>query len=132
MLRVGFIGVRTDDVAGVTRFFTDLLGLEAARIDADVAAVRLPTHPLEYVGIFSRDYRDDRRLPNDVDFMVAFVVDDLDEALAEVKAAGLPVVAPGPEVVRAADEFGPADERAGKAWFYVRAPDRRVYGFMQV
>jgi hypothetical protein len=67
-------------------------------------------------------------IPNDVDFMIAFVVDNLEEALAEVRAAGLELVN---DVIWAAEAFGdPRHE--GFGWFFVRAPDGRVYVIEQV
>jgi len=49
-------------------------------------------HRLDFVEVYSREFRDSRMIPDEVEFMVAFVVDDISEALAEVEAAGLEVV----------------------------------------
>ena len=126
--RVGYVGLRTDDLPGMTSFFRDLLGLEASGEGETVTFQRLPSHRYDLVEVYAREHRDPRLIPDDVDFMIAFVVEDLDEALAEVQAAGLEIVG-GP--IRAAEAFGnPA--YGDFAWFFVRAPDGRVYAIQQV
>jgi hypothetical protein len=92
-----------------------------------VTFTRLPTHRRDLVEVYSPEHDDERLIPNGVDFMVAFVVDDLEQALAEVRAAGVELVG---EVVWAAQAFGdPAQD--GFGWFFVRAPDGRVYAIVQ-
>jgi catechol 2,3-dioxygenase-like lactoylglutathione lyase family enzyme len=126
--RVGYVGMRTDDVDGMTRFLRDVLGLEPVGESEQGTFQRLPTHRLDFVEVYSREVRDSRLIPDEVDFMLAFVVDDVREALAEVEAAGLEVVG-GP--VWAAEAFhDPTLD--GFAWFFVRAPDGRVYAIEQV
>ena len=67
-------------------------------------------------------------IPEGTDFVVAFVVDDIREAIGRVQAAGLEIVS---EPVRAAEAF--ADPGLGElAWFWVRAPDGRVYAIQQI
>lgn len=126
--RIGYVGMRTDDVDGMTRFFRDVLGLEPVGGNEAATFQRLPTHRLDFVEVYSRELDDTRLIPDDVDFTVAFVVDDLGEALAEVQAAGLEIVG---EPVRAAEAFD--DPTLGEfAWFFVRAPDGRVFAIEQV
>jgi len=118
--RLGYIGTRTSDVEGMTSFLRDVLGLEAAGEDETVTFQRLPTHRLDFIEV--------RMIPNGVDFMIAFVVDDIREARAEMEAAGLELVN---ELVWAAEAFG--EPGLGDfAWFFVRAPDGRVYAIEQV
>jgi len=126
--RIGYVGLRTHDVEGMTRFFRDVLGLEAAGEDETVTFQRLPTHRRDLVEVFAQEHRDIRMIPDDADFVIAFVVDDLREALAEVQAAGLEIVN---EPVRAAEAFD--DPAFGEfAWFWVRAPDGRIFAIQQV
>jgi catechol 2,3-dioxygenase-like lactoylglutathione lyase family enzyme len=127
VLRLGYAGMRTDDVAGMTRFLRDVLGLEPAGGDEQVTFQRLPTHRLDFIEVYSREFRDSGMIPDEVEFMVAFVVDDIGEALAEVERAGLEVVG-GP--VWAAEAFDDP-KLDGLAWFFVRAPDGRVYAIEQ-
>jgi catechol 2,3-dioxygenase-like lactoylglutathione lyase family enzyme len=121
--RVGYVGLRTTEVEGMTGFFRDVLGLEAAGEDKGVTFQRLPSHRRDLVEVYSERYHDPRMIPDESDFVIAFVVDDINEAMAEVKAAGLEVVN---EPVRAAEAFD--DPSLGEwAWFWVRAPDGRIY-----
>lgn len=60
--------------------------------------------------------------------MIAFVVDDIREAMAEVQAAGLEIVG---VPVWAAEAFGDPT-LGGFAWFFLRAPDGRVFAIEQV
>jgi len=126
--RIGYVGLRTHDVDGMTRFFRDVLGLEAAGEDETVTFQRLPTHRRDLVEVYAQEHRDVRMIPDDADFVIAFVVDDLREALAEIQAAGLEIVN---EPVRAAEAFD--DPAFGEfAWFWVRAPDGRIFAIQQV
>ena len=67
-------------------------------------------------------------IPDGTDFVVAFVVDDIREAIDRVQAAGLEMVS---EPVWASEAFG--DPELGEfAWFWVRAPDGRIYAIQQI
>jgi catechol 2,3-dioxygenase-like lactoylglutathione lyase family enzyme len=126
--RIGYVGMRTSDVDGTTRFFREVLGLEPAGEGETVTFQRLPTHRRDLVEVYAQEHRDVRMIPDDADFVIAFVVDDIEEALAEVQAAGLEIVH---EPVRAAEAFD--DPSLGEfAWFWVRAPDGRIYAIEQV
>jgi catechol 2,3-dioxygenase-like lactoylglutathione lyase family enzyme len=126
--RIGYFGIRTDDVVGMTGFFRDLLGLEPAGQGDTVSFQRLPTHRRDLVEVYAHEHRDKRLIPDDADFVLGFVVDDIREAMAEVQAAGLELVG---EPVWAAEAFD--DPTLGEfAWFFVRAPDGRVFAIEQV
>lgn len=126
--RIGYVGMRTNDVDGMTSFFRDVLGLDAVSDDEMVTFQRLPTHRRDFVEVYAHEYRDIRLIPDEADFVIAFVVDDIREAMAEVQSAGLELVN---EPVWAAEAF---DEPAyGEfAWFWVRAPDGRIYAIQQI
>ena len=100
--RVGYVGMRTHDVAGMTRFFRDVLGLEPAGDDDTVTFQHLPTHRRDLVEVYTQEHRDIRMIPDEVDFVIGFVVDDIREAMAEFQAAGLEIVN---EPVWAAEAF---------------------------
>lgn len=126
--RIGYVGVRTDDVGAMTSFFRDVMGLEAAGEGETVTFQRLPTHRRDFVEVYAQKHRDVRLIPDDADIVIAFVVDDLREAMTEVQAAGLEIVG---EPIWAAEAFG--DPTLGEfAWFFVRAPDGRVFAIEQV
>jgi catechol 2,3-dioxygenase-like lactoylglutathione lyase family enzyme len=126
--RLGYVGMRTSDVEGMTHFLRDVLGLEAAGEDETVTFQRLPTHRLDFVEVYSQEHDDVRMIPAGVDFMIAFVVDDIRDALAEMQAAGLEIVGEPVWAADAFDEPGLGDF----AWFFVRAPDGHVYAIEQV
>lgn len=126
--RIGYVGLRTDDVGAMTSFFRDVIGLEAAGEGETVTFQRLPTHRRDFVEVYAQEHRDARLIPDGVDLVIAFVVDDIREAMAEMQAAGLEIVG---EPVWAAEAFG--DPTLGEfAWFFVRAPDGRVFAIEQV
>ena len=126
--RIGYIGTRTSDVEGMTWFLRSVLGLEAAGETETVTFQHLPTHRRDLVEVYAPEHRDIRLIPDDADFVIAFVVEDIREAMAEVRAAGLELVN---EPVWAAEAFD--DPAYGEfAWFWVRAPDGRVYAIQQV
>lgn len=126
--RIGYVGLRTDDVDAMTSFFRDVIGLEAAGEGETVTFQRLPTHRRDFVEVYAQEHRDARLIPDGVDLVIAFVVDDIREAMAEMQAAGLEIVG---EPVWAAEAFG--DPTLGEfAWFFVRAPDGRVFAIEQV
>jgi len=126
--RIGYIGTRTSNVEGMTWFLRSVLGLEAAGETETVTFQHLPTHRRDLVEVYAPEHRDIRLIPDDADFVIAFVVEDIREAMAEVRAAGLELVN---EPVWAAEAFD--DPAYGEfAWFWVRAPDGRVYAIQQV
>jgi hypothetical protein len=125
--RIGYLGVRTRDVAGMTAFFRELLGLEPSGGNDTVTFQRLPTDRLDVVEVYAQDHHDLQMIPDEVDFVVGFVVDDIREAITEAQAAGFELVN---DPVWAAEAFGKPGY-GDFAWFWVRAPDGRVYAFQQ-
>jgi catechol 2,3-dioxygenase-like lactoylglutathione lyase family enzyme len=108
--RVGFVGVRTDKVAEMTAFFRDVLGLEGKRTDEAWTVSRLPTGSTDFVEVFGEEFDDERLIPREVDgVFVAFFVDDLAAARSHAEAAGAVIVG---------EAF---------SWFFLRAPDGRIY-----
>ena len=49
--RIGYVGMRTSDVEGMTSFFRDVLGLEPSGEDETVTYQRLPTHRRDLVEV---------------------------------------------------------------------------------
>src|SRR4051794_40904177 len=121
--RIGYVGMRTDDVEGMTRFLRDVLGLAPAGEETTGTFQSLPTNRFDLVEVYDRAHRDARLIPDDVDFMVSFVVDDLRAAVEEVRAAGLDLIG---EPIWAAEAFDDP-KYADFGWCFVRAPDGRVY-----
>jgi len=126
--RIGYVGMRTDDVHAITSFFRDVIGLEPAGEGETVTLQRLPTHRRDLLEVYAQEHRDARLIPDDADVVIAFVVDNIREAMAEVQAAGLEIVG---EPVWAAEAFG--DPTLGElASYFLRAPDGRVFAIAQV
>lgn len=122
--RIGYIGVRTPQMDRMTWFFREVLGLSAGHTDGSYSVSRLPSGKFDFAEAYSPQLRDPRMIPNEVDgIVVSFIVDDLEGALAEVRQAGLEIVGDLVWAAKAFDE--PAFEGVG--WFWVRAPDGRVY-----
>ncbi len=122
--RIGYVGVRTEHLERMTWFFRDVLGLREGAGGKTFSILKLPTGAFDFAEIYSPDHNDERMIPNGVQGpVVAFFVDDLEQALGEVKEAGLEVIG---DIVWAAEGFG--DPRMeGVGWFFLRAPDGRVY-----
>jgi catechol 2,3-dioxygenase-like lactoylglutathione lyase family enzyme len=122
--RVGYVGMRTEHLEAMTWFFRDVLGLRQTMVGETFSILQLPTGSFDFAEVYSSGHHDERMIPDDVEGpVVAFVVDDLQTALTEVKEAGLEVVG---DVVWAAEAFGQPD-MDGVGWFFLRAPDGRVY-----
>jgi catechol 2,3-dioxygenase-like lactoylglutathione lyase family enzyme len=120
------VGTRAANVSATEAFFRDVLGLESLRSDPDWSILQLPTGSFDFVEIYGAAFEDERFAPSGVQLFVAFVVDDLEGAHAEVQAAG----SEAGEIVWAAKAFQqPAYE--GFGWFFVRAPDGNVYCIQQ-
>lgn len=50
--RIGYVGMRTDDVEAMTSFFRDVIGLEAAGEGETVTFQRLPTHRRDLLELY--------------------------------------------------------------------------------
>jgi len=122
--RVGYVGMRTEHLEAMTWFFREVLGLRQTMVGETFSILQLPTGSFDFAEVYSSGHHDERMIPDGVEGpVVAFVVDDLQTALTEVKEAGLEVVG---DVVWAAEAFGQSD-MDGVGWFFLRAPDGRVY-----
>lgn len=105
-----FVGTRTTQPTAMTRFATQVLGLEARSADgSDAVFFDLPDGSVLAVQPVER--RDDEERT------VGFLVDDLEAAVDELHAAGHDV----DDVARAGD----------LAYVHVRGPDGRLYELVQ-
>ena len=114
LLKIGFVGTRTDRPQAMADFFERVLGLRPAHGGDDMSAFRLPEGGLAEV------FGPSRNEHFTTGPVVEFVVKDVDAATEELRAAGVPIV------------FGPvrADD-VGLAWAHFRAPDGNVYGVIE-
>ena len=121
VLRIGFLGTRTTNFQQTADFFQDVLGLPTAWTKPDWTGFRLPTGKNDFVEVFGPAKQDPNLYPESATGpLIAFIVDDLAGAHAEVAAAGIELLS---DVIWVGDGFG---------WFFLRAPDGNVYCIEQV
>jgi catechol 2,3-dioxygenase-like lactoylglutathione lyase family enzyme len=112
----------------MTAFVRDVLGMTPIPAVDDWAIFQLPSSDRDFFEVHGPTQVDERLMPLGVDYpVVAFAVDDLDEARAELEAAGTEVIG---ETVWAAEAFG-NPSLAGYGWLFFRAPDGHVYILQQ-
>jgi catechol 2,3-dioxygenase-like lactoylglutathione lyase family enzyme len=121
VLRIGFLGTRTTEFQPMASFMKDVLGLETVWAKPDWAGFRLPTGKNDFVEIYGPANQDSDLYPDSASgVLIAFIVDDVVGAHAEVAAADIEILG---DIVWAADSFG---------WFFLRAPDGNIYCIEQV
>jgi catechol 2,3-dioxygenase-like lactoylglutathione lyase family enzyme len=121
ILRIGFLGTRTTNFQQTSNFFQNILGLPTAWTKPDWTGFKLPTGQNDFVEIFGPTNLDPKFFPDSTRGpLVAFIVDDVVGAYAEVSAAGVELIS---DVVWVAEGFG---------WFFLRAPDGNIYCIEQV
>ena len=127
VLRVGFVGTRTPNVEATASLFGDVLGLEVVRDDPSWSILRLPIGRFDFFEVYGSEFDDERLAPSAEPLFVAFTVEDLEDARAEIVAAGVEAG----DAVWANEAFGDPDLE-GFGWFFFRAPDGRTYVMQQV
>lgn len=121
VLRIGFLGTRTTNHQQMTGFLRDVLGLPSVWDKPDWSGFQLPTGKNDFVEVFGPSKQDPNLFPDTAGSpLVAFIVEDVVSARAEVEAAGTELLS---EVIWVGDNFG---------WFFFRAPDGNVYCLEQV
>lgn len=114
VLKIGFVGTRTDQPEAMARFFERVLGLRPDGGGDDMWAFRLPDGSIAEV--FGPSLNDHLTTGP----VAEFLVEDVDAAAEELRAAGVEIV------------FGPArSKEAGVAWVHFKAPDGNLYGVIQ-
>jgi catechol 2,3-dioxygenase-like lactoylglutathione lyase family enzyme len=126
--RLSFVGVKTEQFEAMAAFVGDVLGLKPGHRDEGWAIFQLESGDRDLLEVYRPGSYDERLLPaSAVGPTVAFAVDDLLAARAELVAAGIEIVA---DTVWAADAFGDPDYE-GFGWLFFRAPDGNVYALQQ-
>lgn len=126
--RICFVGARTENFDAMTGFVRDVLGLTSAHQEGGWAVFRLESGDRDFLEVYRPGEYDERLLPAAASGpTVAFAVDDLLAARAELVAAGTEIVA---DVVWAAEAFGDP-QLDGYGWLFFRAPDGNVYAIQQ-
>ncbi len=115
VIKLAWVGTRTDRAAETAAFFHSTLGLEEDNPEPDFWVLKLPDG--SKVEVFGP------RSPHNTHFttgpVAGFLVDDVPAAAEELRAAGVEVVP------------GPSGTAYGKAWVHFRAPDGNLYEFTQ-
>lgn len=106
-----WVGVRTERYQETVSFFRDVLGVPLVTLPEGFAWSKLPdTSQFE---VFPADDPNHRHFTTGP--VAEFLVDDLDAAAAELRAAGVEIV-------------GTPGGTATDGWLHFRAPDGNVYG----
>jgi len=105
--------IATGNVAAAAAFYRDLLGLELLMDHGWLATYGCGETMRVQVGVASQG-GSDTPVPD-----LSVEVDDVDEALARMRAAGIAI------------EYGPADEPWGVRRFYVRDPFGRLLNILE-
>jgi catechol 2,3-dioxygenase-like lactoylglutathione lyase family enzyme len=109
-----WVGTRTTEFAATTAFFGDVLGLGVHSSEPDFAVLEVPDGATVEVFGPSSPYNEHLTHP-----AAGFLVDDLDEADRELRAAGAEIVLP-------------VQDGGTRAWLHFRAPDGFVYELVQL
>jgi catechol 2,3-dioxygenase-like lactoylglutathione lyase family enzyme len=125
---VCFVGVRTQGFDQMVHLFRDVLGMQVAFDSPGWSGFALSTGARDFVEVYSQAERDERLFPSSAQSpVVAFAVDDVVAARAELVAAGVEVIG---EVAWADVVLGdPA--YAGLGWCFFKGPDGNVYALQQ-
>ena len=128
VLRVSFVGTRTQHFDAMQALFRDVLGMDASFSNPDWAGFTLPSGPRDLVEVFGPGMTDERVAPAEFEsgVLIAFAVDDIVSARAEL-AAQVELVG---DIVWARDVTG-GDQSNRWGWFFFRAPDGNTYVIQQ-
>lgn len=110
---IGWVGVRTAKITEMVAFCRDTLGLRTISHDGDFAEFALANG--DRFEIFGADHPGN---PYMADLAVEFLVDDIEQARAELELRDVEFLIP----IRSDD--------AGMRWTHFRAADGRIYGLV--
>ena len=127
--RICFLGTRTSNFDATSGFFRDVLGLGVGHAEPGWSVFQLPSGRSDFVEVFGPQQENARLFPAEVreGIVVAFAVDDIAEARAELAAAEVELIG---DLVWASELFANANME-GFGWFFFRGPDRNVYVMQQ-
>jgi catechol 2,3-dioxygenase-like lactoylglutathione lyase family enzyme len=115
IIKLAWVGTRTENAASTVAFFREVLG---PRLDLDLPGfwmLKLPDG--SKVEVFGPDSPINRHFTTGP--VVGFLVDDLHGATAELRSAGVEIL-----LEQEVDD-------SGNAWVHFRAPDGSIYEFTQ-
>jgi predicted enzyme related to lactoylglutathione lyase len=110
---VSWVAVKTDQYASMAAFFRDILGLDAIAERDDFLVFRMPDG--DQVEIFGPNGPDPVEQFAHERVVAGLLVDDIDAAIAELRAAGIELIGEH------------ANAGRGYSWQHFRAPDGKVF-----
>lgn len=110
---VSWVGVKTSSHSDMVRFFTDVMGLPVALEQPDFVVFQLPDG--DKVEVFGIAGPDSPQQFSENEVVAGFVVDDIEEASAELMAAGIELLGERQHGSK------------GYAWQHFRGPDGKVF-----
>ena len=113
VLGLVWVGIRTTEYAPTFAFFKDVLGLDVHTSEPDFGVLEVPGGATVEVFGPTSPYNEHLSHP-----VAGFLVSNLDQASAELHAAGAEIVLP-------VQHGGP------RSWMHFRAPDGFVYELVQ-
>jgi len=117
--RIAWLGTRTEKFDETTAFFRDVLGIPALHEEPGFAMLQLPSGERDFVEVFAPNQPGGELYTTGL--VVGLLVDDVEQARAELDAAGVEVL----------DETRWPESLGGYGWFHVRGPDGNVYAIVQ-
>lgn len=117
--RIAWLGTRTEKFHETTAFFRDVLGIPVRYEEPGFAMLQLPSGERDFIEIFAPGAPGGELY--DTGPVAGLLVDDVEDARAELEAAGVAVL----------DETHWLESLDGYGWFHVRGPDGKIYAVMQ-
>jgi catechol 2,3-dioxygenase-like lactoylglutathione lyase family enzyme len=115
IMKLAWVGTRTENAESTVAFFRDLLGLSPEDDGSDFWKLKLADG--SNVEVFGPDSPINRHFTTGP--VVGFLVDDVLGATAELRSAGVEIL------------LEPEGDDSGNAWAHFRAPDGNIYEFTQ-
>jgi catechol 2,3-dioxygenase-like lactoylglutathione lyase family enzyme len=113
VLSLAWVGTRTTEYTATLKFFKHVLGLGVHSSETDFAVLRVPDGST--VEIFGPASQYNQHLTHPV---AGFLVSNLDDAVTELRAAGIEIVLP----VQGGET---------RSWMHFRAPDGFIYELVE-
>jgi catechol 2,3-dioxygenase-like lactoylglutathione lyase family enzyme len=111
IIKLAWVGTRTDNAEATVAFFRDVLGLRLELDQPEFWMLKLPDG--SKVEVFGPDSDVNRHFTTGP--VAGFLVDDLQAATAELRAAGVEIL------------YASGVDDSGNAWVHFRAPDGNIY-----
>jgi catechol 2,3-dioxygenase-like lactoylglutathione lyase family enzyme len=115
IIKLAWVGTRTDNAEPTVAFFRDVLGLRLELEQPGFWMLKLPDE--SKVEVFGPDTDVNRHFTTGP--VAGFLVDDIQTATAELRSAGVEIL------------FESSVDESGNAWVHFRAPDGNIYEFTQ-